>query len=293
MDNMKILVINPYRGIGDLIFHLPLFRGLYEKYKSRIILITNESNKAKFILKNEFSISKIIYLKFTRENLINNSINLLNKINSYKSDICVVTAYSKRLSIPLYLSNSKNKKIFRKSSNINLSEYILEQSNMQFPNINFLKNYKINFSNKHYTKNIFVSLDSFHDQNNWDQNNFIELINKLINKKFFIYINFSPNKINTFRKTINLFRKKRKILFTYSKKFHEIIKYISNSKYVIGNESGPICLGASLNKIIFSIYDPVYTPKLSSKIINNKINYLNSKILNKDKIINLIIDKLN
>jgi len=293
MDNMKILVVNPYRGIGDLIFHLPLIRGLYEKYKSKIILITNESNKAKFILKNEFSISKIIYLKFTRENLIKNSINLLNKINDFKSDICVLTAYSKRLSIPLYLSNSKNKKIFKKSSNKNLSEYILEQSNLQFPNINFLKNYKINFSNKHYAKNIFISLDSFHDQNNWDQNNFIELINQLINKKFFIYINFSPNKIDTFKKTIGLFKHKKKIFFTYSKQFNEIIKYISISKYIIGNESGPICLGASLNKTTFSIYDPLFTPELSSKIISSKINYLNSKILNKDKIINLIIGKLN
>ena len=37
MDNKKIILVIPYRGIGDLIFHLPLLRGLYRKYKSKII----------------------------------------------------------------------------------------------------------------------------------------------------------------------------------------------------------------------------------------------------------------
>ena len=59
MDNKKIILVIPYRGIGDLIFHLPLLRGLYRKYKSKIIIITNSSNKAKLILKKEFSIKKL------------------------------------------------------------------------------------------------------------------------------------------------------------------------------------------------------------------------------------------
>ena len=47
MDNKKIILVIPYRGIGDLIFHLPLLRGLCKKYKSKINIITNSSNKAK------------------------------------------------------------------------------------------------------------------------------------------------------------------------------------------------------------------------------------------------------
>ena len=60
MDNKKIILVIPYRGIGDLIFHIPLMRGLYKKYKSKIVIITNSANKAKFILKKETSIKKII-----------------------------------------------------------------------------------------------------------------------------------------------------------------------------------------------------------------------------------------
>ena len=46
---MKILVVSPYRGIGDLIFHLPLLRFLKKKYKTKINLITVHNSKAKII----------------------------------------------------------------------------------------------------------------------------------------------------------------------------------------------------------------------------------------------------
>ena len=59
---MKIVLVIPYRGIGDLIFHIPLIRGLSEKYKSKINIITNKVNKAKYLLKNENSVKKIEYL---------------------------------------------------------------------------------------------------------------------------------------------------------------------------------------------------------------------------------------
>ena len=55
---MKIVLVIPYRGIGDLIFHIPLIRGLSKKYNSKITLITNKVNKAKNLLKNEKSIKK-------------------------------------------------------------------------------------------------------------------------------------------------------------------------------------------------------------------------------------------
>ena len=70
---MKIVLVIPYRGIGDLIFHIPLIRGLSKKYNSKINLITNKVNKAKNLLKNEKSIKEIEYISFQRENQIKNS----------------------------------------------------------------------------------------------------------------------------------------------------------------------------------------------------------------------------
>ena len=105
MVRKKIILVIPYRGIGDLIFHIPLIRGLYKKYKSKIIIITNKVNKAKSLLANEISIKKIEYINFLRENQFKKSLFFLKKINSFKSDICILTAPTKRLVIPLLLSN--------------------------------------------------------------------------------------------------------------------------------------------------------------------------------------------
>ena len=111
---MKIILIIPYRGIGDLIFHLPLIRGISEEYNTKINLITNKVNKAKDLLVNESSVKKIEYISFQRENQLKNSYKFYKKINSLNSDICILTAPTKRLIIPLVLSNSKKKVYFKK-----------------------------------------------------------------------------------------------------------------------------------------------------------------------------------
>ena len=131
-----------------LFFIYPLLRGLYRKYKSKIIVITNSSNKAKLILKKEFSIKKIEYINFQREKQIKNSFLFLKKINDFKADICVLTAPSRRLIIPLLMSNVKKKVFFKKDNIKDLSKYIISQSKKYLRDINFIKNYDLKFSKK-------------------------------------------------------------------------------------------------------------------------------------------------
>lgn len=282
MDKKRIILVIPYRGIGDLIFHIPLIRGLYRKFKSKIVIITNSANKAQFILKKETSIKKIIYLNFNRENQIKNSYSFLKKVNEFKADICILTAPSKRLIIPLLITNVKKKIFFKKSKIKDLSKYIINQSINQFTNVNFKKEYNLTFKKrKNKNHSVFLSIDSHHDHNDWKEDNFIDLTEKLLkNKKIKkIFVNFSPTKIKRFSYIYKKFIKNKKIFFTYNKKFNIIIDIISNCSIIIGNESGPACLGASFGKKVFSIYNPKHTPNLSSKIINKKIVYLNSEKL--------------
>ena len=296
MDNKKIILVIPYRGIGDLIFHLPLLRGLYKKSRSKIIIITNSANKAKFLLEKEISIKKIDYINFEREKQVKNSLLFLKKINSYRADICILTAPTKRLIIPLLLSNVKKKIFFKKNKIKDLSKYIFNQSINIFPNINFKKEYDLSFLKRRVLyKKVFLSIDSHHNQNNWREYNFIKLTEKILKLKNIkkIYINFSPNQINNFKKILKEFFKNKKVFFTYKNKFTDIIKIINSCSYVIGNESGPACLGASMGKKVFSIYSPKHTPNLSSKIINEKIIYFNSKKLKPEKIIKILINKIN
>ena len=61
MDNQikKIIVIIPYRGIGDAIFHIPLLRALFLKHKKKIeeIQSATRSKTAKY---DDFSYDKTV-----------------------------------------------------------------------------------------------------------------------------------------------------------------------------------------------------------------------------------------
>ena len=188
------------------------------------------------------------------------------------------------------MTNVKNKIFFKKNNIKDLSKYIINQSIKEFPNINFVKKYDLTFNKKKIEKHkIFLSIDSHHDQNNWNESNFIDLTYELLKndniKK--IYINFSPTKTKLFDKIYKKFLKNKKIFFTFNQKFNKIINIINNCSTIIGNESGPACLGASYGKNVFSIYNP-NTTNLSSKIINKKIMYFNTKILKSKNIIKKI-----
>ncbi len=288
---MKIVLVIPYRGIGDLIFHIPLIKGLSLRYNTKINIITNKVNKAKNLLKNQRSIKNIEYINFKRENQIKNSYLFYKKINSFNSDICILTAPTKRLVIPLIMSNAKNKIYFKKDNTKDLSKYIIKQSKIELKNIKFIDDYSLNFNqNKKKKKNIFISIDSRHDSNNWSQIYYIELIEKILKKKSLnnIYINYDPSKIATFNKIKKKFNKYKKVIFTYTASFDELIKIMNDCLYVVGNESGPICIGAALKKNVLSIYYPKHTNK-SSKTINKKVKFFNTDIIASNKIISKIL----
>ena len=284
---MKIVLIIPYRGIGDLIFHIPLIRGLSKNYKTKINIITNKVNKAKNLLKNETSIRKIDYISFQRENQIKNSYLFYKKINSYNSDISILTAPSKRLIIPLILSNAKKKIYFKKDRTRDLSKYIIKQSKIELGNLKFDKDYSLKVDKpKIVKKNIFISIDSRHDSNDWSQNYYIKLIKQVLKNKSVnnIYINFDPSKVKPFKKIIDEFKSLKRIIFTYSTEFNKLISIMNSCSFIIGNESGPICIGAALKKNVLSIYYPKHTNK-SSKTIYNKVKFFNTDVISTKKII--------
>ena len=282
---MKILVVSPYRGIGDLIFHLPLLRFLKKKYKTKINLITVHNSKAKFILKGENLVSKIIYGDFNRQNILQKVVALKNEINKFNSDLTVLSASSKRLKASLILSNAKKKISFSKTNEKDLSKYIYNETKKKFNLKKLEKNYTLKSKSFTKKKKIFLNIDSFHNQNNWGEQNYLKLINKITHKKKKLFINFSPRNKKKFRSIISVLKNKPNVEFTYNKNFKSVLKIIRECDYIIGNESGPICLGAAFKKKVLSIYNPNTTPK-SSKTIYNKVSFINSTKLN-----NLFIQK--
>ena len=305
----KILVIIAARGLGDLIYHLPLLRSLYESYGKKLIILSNKVNHSKEVYKHEKFYEEIIYFDNNRLSFfktIKATIDFKNLINQFKVDQLILTGSPRRLMMPIYLSKVKEKVIFgegkffftkdNKYQNLTYSEKIMkytESLKLPIKNNNFFLNSselkkieKINFKKK-----IFISLDSHHDQNNWNIKNYIKIINKLLIYNVKIFINFSPTKVHF----IDLLPKEiihsKNIFFTNKKTIYEIMQIINSCDHIIGNESGPVCLGASLKKEVHSIYIPIHTPP-ESKIINGNTNYYNTDKENDETIINKIINRV-
>ena len=303
----KILVIIGARGIGDLIYHLPLLKSLYKTFGKKIYILSNKVNQAKEVFKNEIFYKKIIEFDNHRYGFlktINNFFDFKKKINDLNPKYVFLTSNTKRLIIPTLLCNAKKKYIFgtgnfiinkdKSLNHLTLSERILKYTlNLKLTkkdNSFLLNRQNLKINNKSKKKKIFIVIDSHHDQNNWPIINFIKLIKKLF-KKNKIYINFSPNK-KYFLKYFPLEMKKSKnIEFTYKRKISEIINIIYSCNIVIGNETGPICLGSALKKKIHAIYTPLHTLP-ESKIINKKNKYYNTYRLKPDNIIQKILNSI-
>ena len=209
----KTLVIIAARGIGDLIYHLPLLRSLYESYNEKLIILSNKVNHSKEVYKFETFYKEIIEFENTRFSFfktlktINNLKNIINKCNV---DQLILTASPRRLMMPVYLSDVKEKIIFGQGkfffTKNNKYQYLTHADKIMkyTENLNLptkIKNFnltKSNFKSIDETKkkpHIFINLDSHHDQNNWNVKNYINIISQLLIYELKIYINFSPTKL--------------------------------------------------------------------------------------------------
>ena len=107
-----IVVIIPHRGLGDVIYHLPLLKTLYKNYNTKITIISNKANKSKDILREEDFLKKIIYFNFNRTNFFNyilKFIKLRRILNGLNAEILILTDPSKRLVIPIFFCKAKIK----------------------------------------------------------------------------------------------------------------------------------------------------------------------------------------
>jgi len=111
----KSLVIIAARGLGDLIYHLPLLRSLYESYREKLIIISNKVNHSKEVYKHETFYEKIVYFDNTRFpffKTIKTILDFKNLINQFNVDQLILTGSPRRLMMPIYLSKVKEKIIF-------------------------------------------------------------------------------------------------------------------------------------------------------------------------------------
>lgn len=302
----NIIVIIGHRGIGDLIYHLPLLRSLKDSYPQKIYIFSNKINQAKEVYKNETFYERIIEFdnhRYGPLKTIKNIIDFKNKLNALNPKYLFLTSSARRLSIPALLCKAEKKfiwgtgKLFINKNN-SLNNLTSSQKILQFTkNLNLLKknnSFLLNDNHFHEIQNkikkVFIVIDSHHNQNNWPTENFIKIIKKLY-KKNKVYINFSPNKKYFLKLFPPEIINSKNINFTYKNKISDIIDIIYSCDVVIGNETGPVCLGSALKKKVHAIYIPIHTLP-ESMIINKKNKYYNAHLLGVDTIIKKIISSI-
>ena len=65
---MKVLVIQPKIGMGDMVIYLPYIHAISKKYKTAVSILVKENSRAKQLLAEDKHIKEILILDRTKNN---------------------------------------------------------------------------------------------------------------------------------------------------------------------------------------------------------------------------------
>ena len=302
--NKNICIVYTHHKLGDLIWQLPYIKAISEHHQQEVDLIVRKKTQAKNILKDIKHINIINYNDFRKgiyywvdvikliKIYISNRyshVYILDKVNKpaiaaklsgVKNIIGPGIGNQKKwLTVNDYLTNEDWKLSYSEQSqkilsinsiklNVKYPEIEIDSERFKSDNLDLVvKGDKISFG-----------IDSFEDYKMWFEEDFIKLADKLYEKKLFdyIYLVCGPDKSYLADNIIN--NSKRDYFINCSNKdLGGVIFAIKNSKFFVGNNSGPLNLSAALNIKSFGLIanDPIDELKFSKIDIITPENYDN------------------
>jgi heptosyltransferase II len=326
----NICIVYTHHKLGDLIWQLPYVKAISNHHNQKIDLVVRKKTQAKNILKDIKHINLINYNDFRKG--IFYWIDVLKLIKIFLSNkythVYILDKVNKP-AIAAKLSNVKNiigpgignqkkwltvdKFLTNEDWNLSYSEQskkLLSIHSIMLDSI--YPEIEINterFEKDHADllvkgKKISFGIDSFEDYKMWFEEYFIELADKLYEKKIFdyIYLICGPDKSYLADNIIK--NSKRNYFINCSKKdLGGIMLALKNSNFLVGNNSGPLNLAAALNVRSFGLIanDPVDELKFSKIDIITPQNYDNircreregMKKLSVERVFTKILDYLN
>ena len=318
----KICITYSHHKLGDLIWQLPYIKAISDHHNKKIDLIVRVKTQAKEILKDHNYINVIHYnnfrkkifywidvfkLKkiFAKENY--SHVYILDKIN--KPAVAAKLAGIKNIIGPgikrqkkwltnkyfledkdWYLSYSEQSQKLLKLNNINIKDV--------YPHIEVkpssLDRFKKNFS--YNGKKIAFGVDSFEDYKIWYEENFIELANKLYDRKVFDYIYLVCGKDKQHIVKNIIAKSNRNYFIDCSDlKLIDIIGVIKDSDFFVGNNSGPLNLAAALDVKSFGLFanTPISQLKFSKVVPLVPENYVDNQFIkNREEMKKLTAEKV-
>ena len=325
----KICIVYTHHKLGDLIWQLPYFKAISDHHNQKIDIVVRKKTQAKNILKDIKHINLINYNDFRKgvfywidvfkliRIFFNNKythVYILDKVN--KPAIAArlsgvknivgpgIGNQKKWLTVKKFLTNEDWKMSYSEQSQKFLSINSIN-INTIYPEIEIeTKKYEKDHPDLIMTGNkISFGIDSFEDYKMWYEDYFIELADKLHQKKIFDYIYLICGSEKSYLADNIINNSKKNYFINCSKKdLGGIILALKNSNFFVGNNSGPLNLAAALKIQSFGLIanDPVDELKFSKIDIITPENYDNircrerngMKKLNVERVYTKILEKL-
>ena len=317
----NICIVYTHHKLGDLIWQLPYVKAISNHHNQKIDLVVRKKTQAKNILKDIKHINLINYndfrkgifywidvLKLIKIFLSNKytHVYILDKVN--KPAIAAKLSGVKNIIGPGIGNQKKWLTVdkFLTNEDWNLSYSEQSQKLLSIHSIMLDSIYpEIEINTERFEKDhadllvkgtkISFGIDSFEDYKIWFEEYFIELADKLYEKKIFdyIYLICGPDKSYLADNIIK--NSKRNYFINCSKKdLGGIMLALKNSNFLVGNNSGPLNLAAALNVRSFGLIanDPVDELKFSKIDIITPQNYDNIRCREREGMKKLSVERV-
>ena len=259
---MKVLVIQPKIGMGDMVIYLPYIHAISKKYRTPVSILVKENTRADQLLAEDKHIGEIILLNRTKNNSgihdgLSGFFKLSEELKLKKFDKVFIFNSSIRYLLISKLAGIKNISqypLFRKKDNIVTSAKIFTENELgeivsTQPRLNInedkVNNVKQRFSKKF--KHICVGISASGHTKRWDIKNFVKLcisINAKTPSKF--YLAAGNNDKSLIDQLINSEIGKNCESFQ-NLKIKDTLPIIKNCNLYVGNDTGWLHISSALN----------------------------------------------
>ena len=282
---MKVLVIQPKIGMGDMVIYLPYIHAISKKYQTPVSILVKENSRANQLLAEDRHIDEIILLDRSNNNSgshdgFSGFLKLSKEIKLKNFDKAFIFNSSLRYFLISKLAGIKNISqypLFRKKDNIVTSakiftEYELDSIVSTQPELK-INQESLNRVNQNFSKefkHICIGISASGPTKRWNIENFITLckkINEKIPSKF--YLAAGNNDKNLIDKFLDSEISKNCTSFQ-DLKIKETMPIIKNCDLYIGNDTGWLHISSALGIKCLALFmdSPVQAYGKYSKNIN-------------------------
>ena len=259
---MKVLVIQPKIGMGDMVIYLPYIHAISKKYRTPVSILVKENTRADQLLAEDKHIGEIILLNRTKNNSgihdgLSGFFKLAAELKLKKFDKVFIFNSSIRYLLISKLAGIKNISqypLFRKKDNIVTSAKIFTENELgeivsTQPRLNINED-KVNNIKQRFSKDfkhICVGISASGHTKRWDIKNFVKLcisINAKTPSKF--YLAAGNNDKSLIDQLINSEIGKNCESFQ-NLKIKDTLPIIKNCNLYVGNDTGWLHISSALN----------------------------------------------